>query len=92
MRKVAVIISGFLRNAHALLQTIIKAHVKFQKARLKPVEGVIGPKYLIEIRNYAPRITHHAPRKGENNVPPLFFEKAGDENSGFCKVEFSQTS
>ena len=41
--------------------------------------GVKGTRYLLKIRNHAPRATHHAPRKAENSVPPLFFEKAGDK-------------
>ena len=31
----------------------------------------MGTRYLLKIRN-------HAPRKAENSVPPLFFEKVGD--------------
>ena len=54
--------------SRALLQTILKAHVKFQKDRTKTVGGVKGTRYLLKIRN-------HAPRKVENSVP-LFFEKA----------------
>ena len=33
--------------------------------------GVKGTKYLLKIRN-------HAPPKAKNSVPPLFFEKVGD--------------
>ena len=36
--------------------------------------GVKGTRYLLKIRN-------HAPRKAENSVPPLFFEKAGDNKT-----------
>ena len=32
--------------------------------------GVKGTRYLLKIRN-------HAPRKAENSVPSLFFEKVG---------------
>ena len=61
-----------LKKTHAYLQTILKAPVKFQKDhRTKTVGGVKGTRYLLKIRN-------HAPRKVENSVPPLFFEKAGD--------------
>ena len=60
-----------LKKTHAYLQTILKAPVKFQKDRTKTVGGVKGTRYLLKIRN-------HAPRKAENSVPPLFFEKAGD--------------
>ena len=31
--------------------------------------------------HHAPRTTHHAPRKTKNSVPPLFFEKAGDNKN-----------
>ena len=34
----------------------------------------------VPTKNPDPRTTHHALRKAENNVPPLFFEKAGDKN------------
>ena len=71
-----------LKKAHANLQTIAKAPVKFQKDWPKPVGGVEGTRYLLKIRNHAPRTTHHALRKAENNVPPLFFEKAGDKKQG----------
>ena len=59
-----------LKKKHAYLQTILKAPVKFQKDRTKTVGGV-GTRYLLKIRN-------HAPRKAENSVSPLFFEKVGD--------------
>ena len=42
--------------------------------------GVKGTKYLLKIRNHALRTKNHAPRKTKNSVPPLFFEKAGDNN------------
>ena len=74
-----------LKKPHANLQTIAKAPVKFQKDWPKTVGGVEGTRYLLKIRNHAPRTTHYALRtthyalrKAENNVPPLFFEKAGD--------------
>ena len=35
-------------------------------------------KVHVPTTNPEPGITYHAPRKAENNVPPLFFEKAGD--------------
>ena len=34
--------------------------------------GLKGTRYLLKIRN-------HAPRKAKNSVPTLFFEKAGDK-------------
>ena len=69
-----------LKKTHANLQTIAKAPVKFQKDWPKTVGGVEGTRYLLKIRNHAPRTTYHALRKAENSVPPLFFEKAGDNN------------
>ena len=81
-----------LKKPHAHLQTILKTPVKFQKDRTKTVGGVKGTKYLLKIRNHAPRATHHAsrnmhhaPRKTKNSVPPLFFEKAGDNKETTCK-------
>ena len=41
--------------------------------------GVKGTRYLLQIRN-------HAPRKAENSIPPLFFEKAGDNKAFFMTV------
>ena len=67
-----------LKKPHANLQTIAKAPVKFQKDWPKTVGGVEGTKYLL--KNPEPRTTHYALRKAENNVPPLFFEKAGDND------------
>ena len=71
-----------LKKPHAYLQTILKTLVKFQKDRTKTVGGVKETKYPLKTRNHAPRATHHAPhpRKTKNSVPPLFFEKAGDNN------------
>ena len=67
-----------LKKPHANLQTIAKAPVKFQKDWPKTVGGVEGTRYLLKIRN-------HAPRKAENSVPPLFFEKAGDNKTNAFK-------
>ena len=39
-----------LKKSHAYLQTILKAHVKFQKDQLKTVVGVTGTRYLLPIR------------------------------------------
>ena len=69
-----------LKKPHANLQTILKTPVKFQKDRTKTVGGVKGTRYLLKTRNHAPRTTRHAPGKTKNSVPPLFFEKAGDNN------------
>ena len=51
-----------LKKPHAYLQTILKAPVKFQKDRTKTVGGVKGTRYLLKIRNHAPRTMRHAPR------------------------------
>ena len=67
-----------LKKPHAYLQTILKTPVKFQKDRTETVGGVKGTKYPLKTRNHAPRATRHAPWKTQNSVPPLFFEKAGD--------------
>ena len=69
-----------LKKPLANLQTIAKAPVKFQKDWPKTVGGVEGTRYLLKsgTTHHAPRTTHYALRKAENNVPPLFFEKAGD--------------
>ena len=76
-----------LKKPHAYLHTILKTPVKFQKDWTETVGGVKGTKYPLKTRNHAPRTTHHAPRathhaprKTKNSVPPLFFEKAGDNN------------
>ena len=37
------------KKPHAYLQAILKAHVKFQKNRLKTVGGVKGTRYLLPI-------------------------------------------
>ena len=71
MKKVIKNNFRILKKPHAYLQAILKAPVKFQKDRTKTVGGVKGTRYLLKIRN-------HAPRKAKNSVPPLFFEKAGD--------------
>ena len=38
-----------LKKPYAYLQAILKAHVKFQKDRLKTVGGVKGTRYLLPI-------------------------------------------
>ena len=60
-----------LEKTHAYLQTILKAPVKFQNDWTKTVGGVKETRYL-------QKIWKHAPRKAENSVPPVFFEKAVD--------------
>ena len=70
-----------LKKPHAYLQTILKTPVKFQKDRTETVGGVKGTKYLLKTQNHAPRATPHTPRKTKNSVPPLFFEKAGDNKN-----------
>ena len=48
--------------------------------------GVKETKYLLKIRNHAPSTTHYAPRKTKNSVPPLFFEKAGDNKKRYIRM------
>ena len=60
---------------------MIKTPVKFKKDRFETVGGVALTRYLLQIRNHAPCITLHAPRKAEYHVPSLCFEKAGDKNA-----------
>ena len=38
-----------LKNPHAYLQAILKAHVKFQKDRPKTVGGVKGTRFLTDL-------------------------------------------
>ena len=52
-----------LKKPHAYLQTILKAPVKFQKDWPKTVGGVEGTRYLLKIRNHAPRTTHYGKPK-----------------------------
>ena len=52
-----------LKKTHANLQTIAKAPVKFQKDWPKTVGGVEGTRYLLKIRNHAPRTTHYGKPK-----------------------------
>ena len=52
-----------LKKTHAHLQTILKTPVKFQKDQPKTVGGVKGTKYLLKIRNHAPRAMHHGKPK-----------------------------
>ena len=52
-----------LKKPHANLQTIAKAPVKFQKDWPKTVGGVEGTRYLLKIRNHAPRTTHYGKPK-----------------------------
>ena len=100
MKKVIKNNFRILKTPHVYLQTILKASLKFQKYRTKTVGGVKGTRYLLKIRNHtpcttrhAPRTTRHAPRKAKNSVPPLFFEKAGDNNKIsfiICFLELSE--
>ena len=55
-----------LKKPHANLQTIAKAPVKFQKDWPKTVGGVEGTRYLLKIRNHAPRTTE---RRGTKIFP-----------------------
>ena len=70
-----------LKKPHANLQTIAKAPVKFQKDWPKTVGGVEGTRYLLKIRNHAPRTTHHALRTTESRkqCPSAFLRKGGGQ-------------
>ena len=63
-----------LKKTHAYLQAILKALVKFQKDRTKTVGGVKGTKYLLKIRNYAPR-----PTENQKQCPSAFLRKGGGQ-------------
>ena len=86
-----------LKKTHAYLQTILKAHVKFQKDRIKPVGGVKGTKYLLKIRNHAPRATHHtprathyAPRTTHQGKPKTVFLRFSSKRRGTKKLQLLQ--
>ena len=64
----------FLKNPHAYLQTILKAPVKFQKDRTKPVGGIKGTRYLLKFRNYALRTTER-----RKQCPSAFLRKGGGQ-------------
>ena len=72
-----------LKKTHAYLQTILKASVKFQKDWTKTVGGVKGTRYLLKIRNQAPRAIHHTPRKAKNRGPSAFLRKGGGHKISF---------
>ena len=69
MKKVIKNNFRILKKTHAYLQTILKAPVKFQTDRTKTVGGVKGTRYLLKIRNHAPRTTLHAPRATHHGKP-----------------------
>ena len=88
-----------LKKPHANLQTIAKAPVKFQKDWPKTVGGVEGTRYLLKIRNHAPRTT-----ESRKQCPSTFLRKGGGQlheykfyihviyYSKFAKDHFSQRS
>ena len=63
-----------LKKPHANLQTITKALVKFQKDWPKTVGGVEGTRYLLKIRNHAPRTT-----ESRKQCPSAFLRKGGGQ-------------
>ena len=65
-----------LKKPHAYLQTILKALVKFQKDWPKTVGGVEGTRYLLKIRNHAPRTT-----ESRKQCPSAFLRKGGGQKS-----------
>ena len=62
-----------MSKPHAYLQTMVKTSAKFQEDRYKTLGGVAHTRYPLSSGDRTPE-----PRKGKNYVPPLFFEKAGD--------------
>ena len=73
-----------LKKTHANLQTIAKAPVKFQKDWPKTVGGVEGTRYLLKIRNHAPRTT-----ESRKQCPSAFLRKGGgqkENNKGIRTV------
>ena len=60
-----------LKNPHAYLQTILKAHVKFQKDRPKTVGDVKGTRYLLSI-DFCNIRTQTSKLHGEFMSPALF--------------------
>ena len=74
-----------ISKPHAYLQTMTKTSVKFQMNRHKTVAGVAHTRYIVlkgdgrtERRKDGRKDGRTEGRKAENYVPPLFFEKAGD--------------
>ena len=68
-----------LKKPHANLQTIAKAPVKFQKDWPKTVGGVEGTRYLLKIRNHAPRTT-----ESRKQCPSAFLRKGGGQQNDQC--------
>ena len=76
-----------LKEPHAYLQTILKAPVKFQKDRTKTVGGVKGTRYLLKIRNHAPRTT-----ESRKQCPSAFLRKSGGQKKQEVSVVQSLVS
>ena len=74
MKKVEKNNCRILKEAHAYFHLIVKALVKLQKDQPKTVGGVAETRYLLQIRNHAPRITHHGKPKTMSSA----FETASD--------------
>ena len=88
MKKVIKNNFRILKKPHAYLQTILKTPVKDQKDRTKTVGGVKGTRYLLKIRNHAPRATHYEPRttrqaprttESQKQCPSAFLRKGGGQ-------------
>ena len=72
-----------ISKPHAYLQTMTKTSLKFRKNRHKTVGGVAHTRYLQyngDRRTDGRKDGQKDGRNAENYVPPLFFEKAGDNN------------
>ena len=61
-----------LKKPHAYLQTILKAHVKFQKDQLKTVVGVTGTRYLLPIRFCSIRTQKRSVKNAEKEIKNYF--------------------
>ena len=70
-----------LKKTHANLQTIAKAPVKFQKDWPKTVGGFEGTRYLLKIRNQAPRTT-----ESRKQCPSAFLRKSGGQKSEILRL------
>ena len=78
-----------ISEPHAYLQTMIKISVKFQMNRHKTVGGVAHTMYIVLWGGgggVGRKDGRTEGRRAENYVPPLFFEKAGDNKNVFDNV------
>ena len=72
MEKVIKNYFRILKNQHAYLQAILKAHVKFQKNRPKTVGGVKGTRYLLPIHFCNIRTQKMSVKNAEKEIKNYF--------------------